>query len=304
MAEQLAHHVGPSGIDIAYERRGDRTNPPVLLIMGGGAQMINWPDGFIQELLDRDLQVIRFDNRDAGRSTTFPDGPVPDFAAAFASDFSTASYDLSDMASDAVGLLDVLDLASVHLVGASMGGAIAQMIAIEHPDRVASLTSMMFTTGEPGVGEADVSAFASIGQPPSDRDEFIPWQVRSMRVVASPGFAFDEATATERAGRIFDRGYDAAAMPRQGIAVLATGDRTERLRQLRVPTLVMHGAADIMINVSGGKATAAAIPGAELVVFDGMSHSLPRELWPEFATHINELVRRAEATSVRRPGSA
>jgi pimeloyl-ACP methyl ester carboxylesterase len=294
MSEQLARSVGPSGIEIAYERFGDPDAPPVLLIMGGGAQMINWPEGFVQELVDRGLQPIRFDNRDAGRSTEFADGPVPDFAAAFAGDFSTASYDLSDMADDAVGLLDVLDVDSAHLVGASMGGAIAQVIAIEHPDRVRSLTSMMFTTGEPGVGEADVSAFAAIGRPPAGRDEFIPWQVNSMRVVASPGFEFDETTATERAGRIFDRGYDPTAMPRQGVAVLAGGDRTERLRQLHVPTLVMHGADDIMVDVSGGKATAAAIPDAKLVIFDGMSHSLPKQLWPEFATHINDLVSRAE----------
>ena len=168
------------------------------------------------------------------------------------------------------------------------------MMAIEHPDRVRSLTSMMFTTGAPGVGEADLSAFAALGQPPADRESFIPWQVRSMRIVASPGFEFDEATAIERAGRIFDRGYDAPAMPRQGIAVLATGDRTERLNKLHVPALVMHGAADTLCGVDGGKATAAAIPGAELVIFEGMSHSLPKALWPEFARHINDLVRRAE----------
>lgn len=295
MAERTARDVGPSGTGIAYERFGDPDAPAVLLIMGAGAQLINWPEGFVEELLGRGLQVIRFDNRDAGRSTRFTEGPEPDFAAAFAGDFSTASYNLSDMADDAVGLLDVLGLDSVHLVGASMGGAIAQMIAIEHPHRVRSLTSMMFTTGAPGVGEADLSAFAALGKPPADRDAFIPWQVRGMRIVASPGFAFDEATAIERAGRIFDRGYDAMAMPRQGIAVLATGDRTERLRTLRVPALVMHGAADVLCDVNGGKATADAIPGAELVIFEGMSHSLPEQLWPEFATRINDVVRRAEA---------
>jgi pimeloyl-ACP methyl ester carboxylesterase len=298
MPELKALNVGPSGIEIAYERFGDPDAPPVLLIMGGGAQMINWPEGFCQELVDRGLQVIRFDNRDAGRSTHFSDAPVPDFTAALAGDVSTASYTLSDMAADAVGLLDVLGFDSVHVVGASLGGMIAQMIAIEHPDRVRSLTSMMSTTGEPGVGEGDFSAFAELGRPPQDREAFIEWHVRAMRIAASPGFEFDAAAAAERGGRVYDRGYVVLGMQRQGIAVVATGDRTQRLRSLRVPTLVVHGAADTVCDISGGRATAAAIPGAELVVLDGMGHNLPRELWPELATRIAGLVNRAEAVTV------
>ncbi|WP_327411988.1 alpha/beta fold hydrolase [Streptomyces sp. NBC_01233] len=256
--------------------------------------MISWPEGFCQALVDRGLQVIRFDTRDTGRSTHFSDAPVPDFAAALAGDLSTASYTLFDMAADTVGLLDALGLADAHLVGSSMGGLIAQMAAIEHPERVRSLTSMMSTTGEPGVGEADFSVFAELGGPPGDREAFVDWQVRALRLAASPRFAFDAAAAAERAGRVFDRGYDALGMQRQGLAVVATGDRTERLRALRVPTLVMHGDSDVVCDVSGARATAAAVPGAELVILEGMGHNLPQQLWSELATHIATLVHRVE----------
>ncbi len=297
MPELTAHNVGPSGIDIAYERFGDPGAPPVLLIMGAGAQLINWPEGFCRELVDRGLHVIRFDTRDAGRSTHFPDAPVPDFPAALAGDFSSASYTLSDLAADTVGLLDALGLTGAHLVGSSMGGMIAQMIAIEYPDRVRSLTSMMSTTGQPGVGEADFTMFADLGAPPQDRAPFIDWQVRALRLAASPAFPFDETAAAERSGRVFDRGYDPLGIQRQGLAVLATGDRTERLRSLRVPTLVVHGTADIVCDISGGHATAAAVPDAELLILEGMGHGLPEELWPELASRIGELVHHAESVT-------
>ncbi|WP_043662913.1 alpha/beta fold hydrolase [Streptomyces xylophagus] len=297
MPERKARNVGPSGIEIAYERFGDPDAPPALLIMGAGAQMINWPEGFCQALVDRGLQVIRFDTRDAGRSTHFSNAPAPDFAAALTGDLSTASYTLSDLAADTVGLLDALGLTGVHLVGSSMGGMIAQMIAIEYPERTRSLTSMMSTTGEPGVGEADFTVFSDLGAPPRDRDAFVDWQVRALRLAASPAFAFDAAAAAERAGRVFDRGYDPLGIQRQGLAVVATGDRTERLRSLKVPTLVVHGAADIVCDVNGGRATAAAVPGAELVILEGMGHSLPQELWPELATRISEFVHHVETVT-------
>lgn len=297
MPELKARNVGPSGIEIAYERFGDPGASPVLLIMGAGAQMINWPEEFCQTLVGRGPHVIRFDNRDSGRSTHFSGAPLPDFAAVLAGDLSTASYTLSDLAADTVGLLDALGLTGVHLVGSSMGGMIAQMIAIEYPERVRSLTSMMSTTGEPGVGEADFSVFAELGAPPQDRAAFVDWQVRALRLAASPGLAFDVAAATERAGRVFDRGYDTLGIQRQGLAVVATGDRTERLRSLRVPTLVVHGAADIVCDVSGGRATAAAVPGAELLILEGMGHHLPHELWPELATRIGEFVHHAEVVT-------
>jgi len=264
-------------------------------MMGGGAQMINWPEGFCTELVSRGVQVIRFDNRDAGRSPHFPDTQVPDLQAALAGDFSSVSYTLSDMAADTVGLLDVLGFDSAHIVGASLGGMIAQMIAIEYPGRVRSLTSMMSTTGDRGVGQPNLTAISGLGAPPEDRQGFIDWQVRAFRVIGSPGFECDEAGVADRAGRCYDRDHDRVGMARQSVAALASGDRTARLRSLRVPSLVLHGADDLMCDVSGGRATAEAIPGAKLVIIDGMGHSLPRQLWSEMATHIADLVDRAEA---------
>ena len=297
MTEQLARDVGPSGIDVAYERFGDPAAPPVLLIMGGGAQMISWPDGFCTELARRGTQVIRFDSRDAGRSTHFPDGPAPDLRAALAGDYSSASYTLSDMAADTAGLLDVLGFEGVHVVGASLGGMVAQTMAIQYPARVRSLTSMMSTTGDPGVGQANVTALASLGPSPQDRPGYIDWQIRAFRVIGSPGFAFDEAAVADRAGRSWDRDHDPLGMLRQAVAVVASGDRTARLRELHLPALVLHGDSDNMCDVSGGRATAAAIPGAELVIFEGMGHSIPRELWPDITGRITGLVQRAEAVT-------
>jgi pimeloyl-ACP methyl ester carboxylesterase len=296
MGEQLARNVGPSGVDIAYERFGDPVAPPVLLVVGGGAQMINWPEGFCAALVDRGLQVIRFDNRDTGHSTRFADGPEPDVAAAMAGDVSSAAFTLSDLAADAVGLLDVLGFDSVHVVGLSLGGMIAQHVAIEHPDRVRSLTSMMSTTGDRTVGQPDFSALGSVGEPPEGRAEHIAWQVRAMRAVGSPGFEFDEEAIAERAARAYDRGHDPKTMLRQAVAAMASGDRTERLRSLRVPTLVLHGTADVMCDPSGGRATADAIPGAELVLVEGLGHGLPRGAWPLLADRIAGLVHRVEET--------
>jgi pimeloyl-ACP methyl ester carboxylesterase len=295
MNEEKARNIGPSQIEVVYQRFGDPASPPLLLIMGGGAQMIAWPEGFCEELVSRGLQPIRFDNRDTGLSTHFTGAPTPDLPAAMAGDFSSASYTLSDMAADTVGLMDALGFDSVHLVGASMGGMIAQTVAIEYPARVRSLTSMMATTGDRSVGQPDYAALAHLGAPPrDDRQGFIDWQVRALKAIGSPRYPLDEAAAAERAGRAWDRDHDPLGMLRQSVAVLKSGDRTERLRSLDVPTMVIHGTADKMCDVSGGRATAAAIPGAELVIFDGMGHGLPQPLWPEFATLIANLVHRAE----------
>jgi pimeloyl-ACP methyl ester carboxylesterase len=296
MKEEKVRNVDPSRIEIVYERFGDPAAPPVFLIMGGGAQMISWPEGFCEELVTRGLHPIRFDNRDTGLSTHFSQAPVPDLKAALARDYSSVSYTLSDMAADTVGLMDALGFRSVHLVGASMGGMIAQTIAIEFPERVRSLTSMMSTTGDSRVGQPDFPALGNLGGPPKDdRQGYINWQVRALKAIGSPGYPFDEEAAMERAGLAWDRDHDPLGMLRQSVAVLKSGNSTERLRSLKVPAMVIHGAADKMCDVSGGRATAEAIPGAELVVFEGMGHGLPKALWPEFATLIASLITRAEA---------
>ena len=294
--EQVVTGVGPSGIEIAYERRGNPTDPVVLLIMGGAAQLVQWPDGFLASLLGRGLQVIRFDNRDAGRSTHFHGAPTPDVPAALAGDLSSAAYTLSDMAADTVGLLDALELEAVHAVGVSMGGAIAQTIAIEHPARILSLTSMMSSTGDMTVGQPLWETLKAVfgGPPATTRQEVIDRAVRTFSVIGSPAYPTDPAAIAERAGLAWDRGHDEVAIGRQAVASVASGDRTARLRELDIPALVIHGLADPICDVSGGRATAAAIPGAELVVIDGLGHNLPPGLWERFADHIASVVQHGE----------
>ncbi|HEX2532375.1 MAG TPA: alpha/beta hydrolase [Chitinophagaceae bacterium] len=295
MNVEKRHNVGPSGLDIAFERLGDPAAPPVFLLMGGGAQMIAWPDGFCAELVRCGLHLIRFDNRDAGLSTHMTGAPEPDFAAAMAGDYSTVTYSLSDMAADTIGLADALGFGPVHIVGASMGGMIAQTVAIEYPSRVKSLTSIMSTTGDRSVGQTDFSVLAGLGEPPwADREAYIRWRVRSMQALGSPGFPFDEEAAAQNAALCWDRDHDPLAFTRQAVAVLKSGDRTPMLRKLKAPTLVIHGKADKMIDVSGGVATANAIEGAELLLFEGMGHSLPEPLWAEMAGRIAHHIRKAD----------
>jgi pimeloyl-ACP methyl ester carboxylesterase len=237
-----------------------------------------------------------FDNRDAGRSTHFEGSADP--MAALRGDFSSAAYSLEDMVGDTLGLLDALGIDSAHFVGASMGGFISQLTAIEHPARVRSLTSMMSTTGDRAVGQADMAIFAEMRpQPDGTRQSYVDWYLRALPVFGSTAFPQDEQDVAHRAGRFFDRGYDPQAMMRQGVATVMAGDLTPRLHDLRTPTLVIHGDADRMCDVSGGKASAAAIPGAELVIVEGMGHSVPRQLWSELATLISDHIHRAEANA-------
>jgi pimeloyl-ACP methyl ester carboxylesterase len=273
----------------------------VLLIMGLAAQSIHWPDEFCHVLVGRGLQVIRFDNRDAGLSTHLTDTPPPDLRAALAGDFSSVSYTLLDMAADTVGLLDALGLKQAHVVGASMGGQIAQTMAIEHPARVRSLISMMSTTGNKKVGQPSSEVLREIffGPPAVTRDEVIQQMLRAIRAAGSPGYPSDENEIAARTGRAFDRSYDRMAVARQAVATVAAGDRTERLRHVKVPTLVIHGLADRMCDVSGGRATAEAIPGAELVLIEGMGHDLPPGLRADLAAHIAEFVWRVERPNTR-----
>ncbi|HVG63448.1 MAG TPA: alpha/beta hydrolase [Hyalangium sp.] len=295
--ELIATHVGPSHLDIAYQQHGDPEHPTVLLVMGIAAQLVNWPLGFLQALVQHGLHVVCFDNRDSGRSTHLRDAPPADLPGVLKGDLSSASYTLSDMAADAVGLLDVLKVDSAHVVGASMGGGIAQTIAIEHPKRVRSFTSMMFTTGDMAVGQPHPATMKSVfgGPPVHTREEFIARAVRSAGIIGSPAFPTDPAEVAERAGLAYDRDFDEAAVARQAVATVASGDRTPRLRALDVPALVLHGLADTLVDPSGARATAAAIPGAELVLIEGMGHDLPPGLWERIAGHIAAVVRRGEA---------
>jgi pimeloyl-ACP methyl ester carboxylesterase len=293
---QIARGIGPDGIDIAFERFGGPQAPPVLLIMGLGTQMLGWPDGFCAALADRGMHVIRFDNRDIGLSTHITNAPAPDVGAALAGDSSSASYKLSDMAGDTVGLLEALGLPSAHIVGASMGGMIAQTVAIEHPGRVRSLTSIMSSTGDPAVGQATQPAMAALLSPPAaSREQAIERTLAIVRVIGSPGFELDEAEIRRRTGLAYDRSNDHVGVARQLVAIAASGDRTAALGGVAAPTLVVHGADDPLIDVSGGAATARAVAGAELVIIDGMGHDLPPALWAELARRIGELVERAEA---------
>ncbi len=281
-------------IEIAYETFGEPGDPPVLLVMGLATQMIGWPDDFCRGLAERGLYVVRFDNRDIGLSTHLDDAGAPDIMSVLGGDTSGVAYSLADLAADTVGLLDALGLDSVHLVGASMGGMIAQLVALQHPDRVRSLTSIMSTTGDPSVGAPAQEALALLLAPPAtDREGAVQRVVDTYRVIGSPGFEFDETALRDRAGLSFDRAYDPAGVARQLAAILTTADRTLDLGKISVPTLVIHGAQDKLVDVSGGRATAAAIPDAELLVVDGMGHDLPRAVWPQIIDRITALIERA-----------
>jgi pimeloyl-ACP methyl ester carboxylesterase len=225
-------------LEIAYETFGDPSGRPLLLIMGFASQMLSWPDEFSSGLAERGHYVVRFDNRDVGLSTHLHDASVPNLQAAFAGDFSSAAYRLSDMAGDAAGLLDALGIDSAHVMGASLGGMIAQTLAIEHPDRVRSLTSIMSTTGDPVVGRPSAAAMQVLLAPAAtNRAQAVERSVAAYRVIGSPGFPLDEDRIRDIAGRSFDRANDPAGAMRRLLAVLASGDRTVALRGLAVPTL-------------------------------------------------------------------
>ena len=254
----------PTGVDIEYETFGRDDAPALLLISGWGAQMVSWHDDFCRAAAARGYRAIRFDNRDVGLSSKIEDG---------------SSYALEDMADDAVGLMDHLGIARAHIMGASMGGMIAQVVAIRHPSRVLTLTSIMSNTGAPGVGGASEAAIAQMNsKPAASPEERIENSVASCRVTwgDTVEFPFDEELARWRAEVSEARSFYPIGWLRQGMAMQATGDRTEALHAVRVPTLVIHGDNDSLVHVSGGEATAAAIPGAELLIIEGMGHVVDR----------------------------
>ena len=280
-------HVTANGLRLEYETFGNPADPPLVLIMGLGAQMIAWPVPLCEMLAEKGYHVIRFDNRDCGLSTHFDDLPAPDVAAILGGDFSTAPYRLSDFANDTVGLFDALGFTKVHVVGASMGGMIAQQLVIDHPERVQSLCSIMSTTGDPSVGQATPAALAMLTRPPAaTRDDAIAAGVAALKLIGSPDFPIDEDILRERITLAYDRDNSSTAGLRQMASIVASGDRTEALHGVRVPTLVIHGTKDPLVNYSGGEATVAAVPGATWLAIPGMGHDLPEELWPMYVDAI------------------
>jgi pimeloyl-ACP methyl ester carboxylesterase len=294
-------HVSANGIDIAYERMGDPSDPTLLLIMGLGAQLLSWDDDLCLALVDRGFEVIRYDNRDVGLSTKVDVPDDFDVAAALFGAMGGAEvsppYLLADMAADAVGLLDALDIGEAHVLGASMGGMIAQSVAIAAPERVLSLTSIMSTTGDADVGQPKPEILGVLLEPsPTERAAYIEQSVAGSRAIGSPDH-FDEARAADLAGRAFDRCFYPAGVANQLLAIVASPSRSEALRQFDRPTLVIHGTADPLVQPSGGERTAEVIPGAELLMLDGMGHDMPRHYWPSVIEAVTSVAARAGAVA-------
>ena len=295
MDEQIVELEG--GIELAYEAFGEPDDPLMLLVMGLGVQMLGWDTRFCRELAKRGFRVVRFDNRDVGHSTKLAEAGVPNLMAGIQGDFSSAAYTLEDMADDTAGLVEHLGGGPAHLVGASLGGMVAQMLAARRPDLVASLTSIMSTTGRRDVGKPLDAVLPVLLTPaPAEREAFIERSVRTFRAIGSPGYPRSEDRVRALAAASFDRCYHPAGAGRQLMAVFASGDRTDALRTIRAPTLVIHGQEDPLIGHSGGEATAEAIPDAELMSIPGMGHDMPEELWPRF---IDGIVRNTERAGER-----
>jgi len=282
------------GVTLCSEAFGDPADPPVLLTMGLGMQHIHWPDPVVEALTQHNLYVVRFDNRDRGRSTHFPDVKPPSLGQLATRRFATNQYSLWDMARDTVGLLDALELDSVHIVGASMGGMIAQTVAATAQDRVRSLVSIMSNTGSRWNGQPAPGIYPLLlGRFPRGRDAYIEHQIKVFRGIGSPGEA-EDPELREIVARAYDRDHDPTATGRQLAAILAAGDRTAAVRTISAPTLVIHGEKDRLVAPSGGRATARAISNARLMMMPGMGHDLPRRLWPELTTAISDHVLAVE----------
>jgi pimeloyl-ACP methyl ester carboxylesterase len=283
-----------NGIEIAYQQAGDPDGEPLLLIMGLGTQMLAWDEDFCEMLVERGFRVVRFDNRDIGHSTMIDTAGVPSRLEMMRGRRATAPYLLTDMARDTFGLMDHLEIEAAHVTGASMGGMIAQTMALHRPERVRSLVSMMSTTGNRWLGwptwKAFVVLFASY---PRNRDAYIERAFRTFGTIGSPGYPLDRERLSRVAGEMYDRSHNPAGVLRQMPAITASGDRTTELRGLDLPTTVIHGASDPLVRPAAGRATAKAIPGARLRMIDGMGHDLPRKLWPDFVEEIAANAARA-----------
>ena len=287
-----------NGIELEYETFGEPAARPLLLVAGLGSQMISWDDSFCRQLAGRGFHVIRFDNRDAGLSSHMEDAGPPDFAAALAGDAQPA-YELDDLAADAVGLLDFLGIGAAHIVGVSMGGYLAQLMAINHPERVLSLCSIMSGPGWAEAVHATPEAAATLMVAPAPtREGRIQQAMAGRRAIIGPADPFDETFERMRAGRAFDRMYYPVGTGRQLVAVIASAGRLERLRGVEAPTVVIHGTADPLVPVENGRLVAGAVPGARLIEIEGMGHDLPKRAWPQVLDAIDEVAR--QTAPVRR----
>jgi pimeloyl-ACP methyl ester carboxylesterase len=294
-----------NGLEIAYQEVGDADAEPLLLIMGLAAQMLAWEEDFCVMLAERGFRVVRFDNRDIGHSTILNEAGVPSRFDMLSGRRSTAPYLLGDMAADTFGLMDQLGMEDAHVVGASMGGMIAQTMALQRPERVRSLVSVMSTTGNRWVGSPTFRSWGLLlSKFPHGREEYVRRAVRTLKVIGSPAFPMDASRVEELAGAMYDRSHHPAGIVRQMHAISASGDRTPALRRLEVPTTVLHGSADPLARVAAGRATAKTIPGARLRVFEGMGHDLPRVLWPEFVEEIAATAARTSGSTAGTPAGA
>ncbi len=285
--------VGP--VELVYETIGNPSDPSLLLVMGLGMQLIHWDVELCERFAERGFHVIRFDNRDAGLSTKI-EAPVPNVMRLMAGLPAKVPYLLTDMAADTLGLLDHLGIERAHVVGASMGGMIAQQMAIEAPERVLSLASMMSTTGDRFVGTPKLRVWSVLTRrAPSDRDAYVAYFARVFRMIGSPAYRPDDERVRRRAAASYDRCHAPAATARQLGAILASGSRTAALRELDVPAVVIHGESDPLIPLRAGIATANAIPNAELIKIPGMGHDMPEALWPTFVDAIARNAERAAA---------
>lgn len=296
--------IKANGLELYYESHGPHDGEAVLLIMGLGAQMTRWPPDLIESLTRRGFRVVAFDNRDVGLSEKLESAGAPDMAAVIGAVMSgkapDVAYDLSDMAADAASLLAALEIDRAHIVGASMGGMIAQLVAADHRERTLSLTSIMSTTGNPELPPAKPEAMAVISErgpdPREDLEGFLAHSVKGARTIGSPGYPVDEATLREQARAGFERSFYPVGFQRHYAAIVATPDRRAKLRTVDAPTVVIHGAADPLVPVEGGHDTAAAIPGAAVAVIEGMGHDLPAGVLERIAEEIAAVAARARAT--------
>lgn len=275
-----------NGIEIVYDMFGYPDKPPVLLIIGLGQQMIAWDEKLCAQIASRGYRVIRFDNRDTGLSTSLDEAGVPKMAVVFEAMIEgkplKSPYSLLDMADDAVGLLDDLGIESAHVVGESMGGMIAQRMVIHHADRVRTLTSIMSSTGEPGLPPPTPEAMGVLAnRPPTDREGYVEDYVERWRVLNGQELPYDEEASRELATRIFDRGLNPPGFVRQLAAIIADGSRKKALKSVTVPTLVIHGDADPLVPVQCGIDTANSVSGSELLIIEGMGHTFPRQVWAQ-----------------------